>query len=89
MRTAQGWSEGEEAARRLLPDLVIACGSPTAQQWHALRERTSAPILALLAVPTPSAIVEALDGGADDCQPASLRQSELLMRAKGLLRRGA
>jgi CheY-like chemotaxis protein len=86
--TVWGLSDALEAARHGHPSLIIIySGIPATRICLALRDTTSAPILALLTAAWEADLLAALDAGADDCQPASIGAPEVLMRARVLLRR--
>jgi DNA-binding response OmpR family regulator len=77
-----------ERLKQTQPALVIVCGRQATETCLALRTETGAPILALLTLAAETDLLAALDAGADDCQPASISNREILMRTRSLLRRG-
>ncbi len=56
-------------------------------QWSSLRQLTDAPIIAFLHHPTQEQVLEALDGGVDDCQTDATGIPEQVSRVRALLRR--
>ena len=71
MRHASSW----------LPERsVVVAPDPGCEELRALRKAFAAPILALLASPTPEAIGVALGAGADDCLPLDAADAELGLR---------
>ncbi len=84
----RGLPEALERMRQAPPSLIIVCGRPAAHTYLALRNATDAPILALQIPAAEADMLKALEVGADDCQPASISNQEILMRIRTLLRRG-
>ena len=87
IRSLRGLPGALEGIRRDRPSLVVACGLPDADTYRALREATGAPILALVTEATEADILDVLEAGADDCQPASIGNQEIVLRVRTLLRR--
>ena len=88
VRTVSRLSDALEAVRQGHPSLIIICsGVSVTRACLALRNATTAPILALLTAASEAELLAALDAGADDCQPATIGAQEVLMRARALLRR--
>ncbi len=87
-------SLGMEAAEHLdawHPELVLLCMTGRCAELvglcHALRERASAPILALLDDDTSGQIVRVLRAGADDVLVTPVSMDELDARIESVLRR--
>ena len=88
VRMVRGLPDALESLWQAPPSLIIVCGRPATHTYLALRNTTDAPILALLTPATEADMLEALEVGADDCQPATIGNQEVLMRVHTLLRRG-
>lgn len=88
---ARDTQAGLERLRQHLPDLAIVDAATSAVDGpavvRALRDLSLLPILVLLPRPDSTAIIRALDAGADDCAAADLPASEALARVRALLRR--
>ena len=69
------------------PSLIVVCGLPVVDTYRALRRATGTPILALLTRAEEGDVLDILEAGADDCQPASIGKLEVLKRGQALLRR--
>jgi hypothetical protein len=67
--------------------LVIVIGPEVSDTCVALRQGTAAPILALLPELSESAVLDAFNAGADDCQLATIGPHEAVLRVAALLRR--
>jgi PleD family two-component response regulator len=88
VRMVRGLSDALESLWQAQPSLIIICGHPATHTYLALRNATNASILALLTPAAEADMLEALEVGADDCQPATIGNQEVLMRVHTLLRRG-
>jgi DNA-binding response OmpR family regulator len=88
---AQNGPEGIEAARRLIPEVVILdLVMPDMDGWEICREVRSfsrVPILVLSALSKPGMVAQALDEGADDYLQKPMPRGMLAAHIKRLARR--
>jgi DNA-binding response OmpR family regulator len=87
VQRVKGLPAGIENLSRAVPSLVIVGGPPAQDLLSALRQATKVPILALLTQASESDTLDTLSAGADDCQPASTGDREIVLRVRTLLRR--
>ena len=69
------------------PVIIVISTRVEAEEWSYLRRLTDAPIIAFLHHPTQEQVLEALDGGVDDCQTDATGIPEQVSRVRALLRR--
>ncbi len=84
---ATGNNCGYEVMVSRRPSVVIICATVEPGELTHLRQLTDAPIIAFLHHPTQEQVLEALDGGVDDCQTDAIGIPEQVSRVRALLRR--
>jgi len=69
------------------PAVIVISMMGGADEWSRLRRLTDAPMIAFLHHPTQEQVLEALDGGVDDCQTDAMGIPERVSRVRALMRR--
>jgi DNA-binding response OmpR family regulator len=77
-----------EALKREPPALLIVGGMPDPCLYRTLRRASSAPILALIPQGDEDQVLAAFAAGVDQCQTGHISGTEVVARARVLLRRG-
>jgi len=88
LRFANSGPAGIEAARRLLPDIIVldllVSNMSGWRVCQAIREFTQAPILVISVISNPGLVARALDEGADDYLLKPMTSSVLIAHVKRL-----
>ena len=89
--TANSGPEGVNLAQTVSPDVIILdLMMPDMDGWevcHAIREKSSIPILILSALDNPGMVARALDAGADDYLIKPVPSGVLIAHLQNLVRR--
>jgi DNA-binding response OmpR family regulator len=86
-RVVQGHEAALDVLNRRDPVLLIVGGTASPKFYHALRQATPAPILALAPQGDAEQAISAFAAGVDQYQAGPISSSEVAARARAVLRR--
>jgi len=86
-RVVQGCEAALDVLKRTDPVLLIVGGTASPKLYHALRQATPAPILALAPQGDAEQAISAFAAGVDQYQAGPISSSEAAARARAVLRR--
>ena len=89
VQIAQGHKAGPELLEPEHPGLLIVGGRAHPALYRRLRRASAAPIFALVPWEDERQMLDAFAAGVDDYQAGSIGSSEVVARARAMLRRGA